>query len=61
MTDGNGHTTEYSWDEYGNLLSVTDPTGVRTTYTYNARQELISITNGVGDTVHLEYDKHGRK
>ena len=60
MTDGNGHTTEYSWDKYGNLLSVTDPTGVRTTYTYNARQELISITNGVGDTVHLEYDKHGR-
>ena len=60
MTDGNGHTTEYSWDEYGNLLSVTDPTGVRTTYTYNARQELISITNGVGDKVHLEYDKHGR-
>ena len=60
MTDGNGHTTEYSWDEYGNLLSVTDPTGVCTTYTYNARQELISITNGVGDTVHLEYDKHGR-
>lgn len=60
MTDGNGHTTEYSWDEYGNLLSVTDPTGVRTTYTYNARQELISITNGVGNTVHLEYDKHGR-
>ena len=60
MTDGNGHTTEYSWDEYGNLLSVTDPTGVRTTYTYNARQELISITNGVGDTVHLEYNKHGR-
>ena len=60
MTDGNGHTTEYSWDEYGNLLSVTDPTGVRTIYTYNARQELISITNGVGDTVHLEYDKHGR-
>ena len=60
MTDGNGHTTEYSWDEYGNLLSVTDPTGVRTTYTYNARQELISITNGVGDTVRLEYDKHGR-
>ena len=60
MTDGNGHTTEYSWDEYGNLLSVTDPTGVRTTYTYNARQELISITNGGGDTVHLEYDKHGR-
>lgn len=60
MTDGNGHTTEYSWDEYGNLLSVTDPTGVRTTYTYNARQELISITNGVGDTAHLEYDKHGR-
>ena len=60
MTDRNGHTTEYSWDEYGNLLSVTDPTGVRTTYTYNARQELISITNGVGDTVHLEYDKHGR-
>lgn len=60
MTDGNGHTTEYSWDEYGNLLSVTDPTGVHTTYTYNARQELISITNGVGDTVHLEYDKHGR-
>lgn len=60
MTDGNGHTTEYSWDEYGNLLSVTDPTGVRTTYTYNACQELISITNGVGDTVHLEYDKHGR-
>lgn len=60
MTDGNGHTTEYSWDEYGNLLSVTDPTGVHTTYTYNARQELISITNGVGDKVHLEYDKHGR-
>ena len=60
MTDGNGHTTEYSWDEYGNLLSVTDPTGVRTTYTYNAHQELISITNGVGDTAHLEYDKHGR-
>ena len=60
MTDGNGHTTEYSWDEYGNLLSVTDPTGVRTIYTYNARQELISITNGVGDTTHLEYDKHGR-
>ena len=60
MTDGNGHTTEYSWDEYGNLLSVTDPTGVHTTYTYNARQELISITNGVGDTVHLEYDKHDR-
>ena len=60
MTDGTGHTTEDSWDEYGNLLSVTDPTGVRTTYTYNARQELISITNGVGDTVHLEYDKHGR-
>ena len=35
----------FTYDEDGNLLTVTDAMGHTTTYTYNARNELVSMTD----------------
>ncbi|MBS1706541.1 MAG: hypothetical protein JST40_11760 [Armatimonadetes bacterium] len=47
VTDGDGKTTLYNWDVYGNLLSTTTPRGIVTTYTYDygtyAMGRLVSV------------------
>jgi YD repeat-containing protein len=35
MTDRNGHATSYTYDSFGNILTVTTPRNVTTTYTWS--------------------------
>jgi RHS repeat-associated protein len=35
IEDPNDHTTDYAYDSYGDLTSVTDPAGNKTSYTYD--------------------------
>jgi len=51
-------STEYTYDSYGNLTSVTDALGKTTSYEYDTQYNayLISITNALNDTVTADYD-----
>src|ERR1051326_5413977 len=44
-TDGNGNTTHYTWDSFGNLRSVTTARGTTTTRTFS------SAAFGLGELV----------
>jgi YD repeat-containing protein len=50
VTDRNGHTTTYTYDQFGNVLTTTSPRNVTTTYTWNysnfALGRLTSIQEG---------------
>ena len=59
VTDPNGHTTTYSYDASGNLLSATDPLGRTTTWTYNAFNEPLSATDPAGVVTTFTYDANG--
>ena len=48
VTDGNGHTTSYTYDGNGNVLSSTDASGNLSTNTYNAFNELLTATPPLG-------------
>ena len=60
VTDGNGATTRFDWNERGNLIAQIDPSGVRTDFTYDSHGDLVAITNGAGDTTRLVRDEFGR-
>src|SRR5207244_1796541 len=50
VTDGNGRTTSYTWDQYGNMLTRTTNKGTVTTNTYDysafALGKLVSTHEG---------------
>lgn len=51
-------TTNYGYDEDGNLTSVTDPLGNATSYAYDALGDVTSVTNPLGTTSYT-YDADG--
>jgi RHS repeat-associated protein len=62
VTDQNGRTTTYSYDDADRLIAVTDaatPAGV-TQYQYDSENNLINLTDALGRTTHFDYDENGR-
>jgi RHS repeat-associated protein len=50
----------FSYDSFGNRLSVTDALGNSTTYSYDPTfAKVASITNALGNTTHYTYDSNG--
>jgi YD repeat-containing protein len=59
VTDPNDHTTTYTYDGEGNLLSRTDPLNNTTTYTYNSFNEVKTVTDPLNVTTTNTYDASG--
>jgi RHS repeat-associated protein len=55
VTDPLGHLT-FTYDDKGNLTSVSDPMGNRTTFAYDGIGQPISITDALSNTIQLRYD-----
>src|SRR5205807_1080993 len=49
-----GLTTAYTYDTYGNVVSVTDPNGVVTTSTYSRNRLKTSTTSGLTTTYNYD-------
>ena len=60
MTDANGGTTQYSYDDMGRLLEEITPIGSRYSYTYNAQGLLEELENARGQKTTYTYDAIGR-
>jgi RHS repeat-associated protein len=65
-TDPNGHTTFYSYDSNGNMISKSLPDTNGTdhwadiwNYTYNSFGEVLTTTDVLGNTTTNQYDSHG--
>ena len=62
-TDELGHTTTYTYDGNGNVLSISQPDGngntATTTYTYNGFNEVLTVTDPLGNVTTNAYDSHG--
>ena len=54
------YTTQYAYDENGNLISITDPRGNSRTAVYDALNRQTKVTNEEGGTVEYTYDVLGR-
>jgi RHS repeat-associated protein len=59
MTDPRGHTTNYTYDANGNLLTVTDPLSHTTTYTYDSLNDPLTVTDPLSHTTTYTYDSDG--
>jgi len=60
MTDAIGGERHYTYNEFGQILTETDPLGNVTTYTYDPRfQEIATITDPRGNTWTRTYDESG--
>jgi RHS repeat-associated protein len=59
QTDPLGHSTTYTYDSHGNVLSMTDPLNQNWTYTYDSFGELTGMTDPLGHTRFMEYDAQG--
>ena len=55
-----GKDTAFTYDDDGNLLTVTDANGHTTSYTYNARNEAVSMTDPMDRTTSYGYDADGQ-
>ena len=56
-------TLEYTWGEYGNLVSVKDSGGYVLLYTWDNEDNLIDVTvtaQGLDHTLHRNYDRAGK-
>ncbi|MCA9938268.1 MAG: Ig-like domain-containing protein, partial [Anaerolineales bacterium] len=59
VTDANGHTTLYDWDDCNcNITQLVDPMGNTTTMTVNGQKLVTSVTNERGYTTSMAYDSH---
>lgn len=56
VTDPLSHTTQYTYDLYGNRLSVMDPAGNVTQFSNDAEGRIVSIVDAMGETAQLAYD-----
>ena len=61
VTDPNDHTTTYTYDAAGDVLTTTDPLGNEATYTYNALQEVLTTTSPLGEVSSKTYDANGQR
>lgn len=60
LTDANGNTTSYLYDQLGRALKENDQLGSTTAYAYDARNNPISKTDANGNTINFSYDANGR-
>ena len=56
-TAADGGTTNYIYDDEGNLSEMIDPTGVRETWSYDSRDRPISINDPASGTTTIVYDE----
>lgn len=60
ITDANGGERHYTYNEFGQILTETDPLGNVTTYTYDPRfQKIATITDPRGNIWTNTYDENG--
>ncbi|MCH2131369.1 MAG: DUF6531 domain-containing protein [Pirellulaceae bacterium] len=57
--DKNAETTTFSYDDIGQLISVTDPMGRVWGYAYDAARRLTQVTSPSGETMTYTYDAAG--
>ncbi|UKD57349.1 DUF6531 domain-containing protein [Amycolatopsis sp. FU40] len=57
--DSLGHTTEFRFNEAGQVIAETDPLGRTTRYEWDARDRLLSETDPLGRTTSYTYDGLG--
>jgi len=58
---GIGRTTQYTYDNAGNLIQVINPDGVTLAYTYDAANDLRTVTDNLGNRVTYFYDLKGNR
>lgn len=59
FTDALGNTTYFSYDNSGNLISVSKPEGVTTERTVDSRGLVKSVTNPMGIKTNFDYNEYG--
>ncbi len=57
-TDGNGHTTSYTY-ENGNMTSMVNPDKNETKWTYNGTHDVLTVTIPDGEKTTITRDSHG--
>jgi RHS repeat-associated protein len=61
ITDPNGKTTGFEYDEKGQLKAVVDAAQKRTEYTYDSAGNLKTVKDALGQVTTYEYDDKGRR
>jgi RHS repeat-associated protein len=59
ITDPLSHTTEFTYDSAGNVLTVTNPLDKTWTYTYTGTNDVETMTDPLGRETELIYDENG--
>lgn len=60
VTDARGNITTYSYDDFGNLITLQSPDTGTTSYTYDEAGNMTSKTDANGVTSTMSYDDRGR-
>lgn len=58
---GAPRTTDYSYDDAGQLLTITTPDKIVLSYSYDAAHDLRSISDNLGNRVEYRYDLKGNQ
>lgn len=59
VTDRNGNTTVYVYDDTGNIIEEKDALGNITKYTYDQHGNELTVTDALGNTTTREYNRYG--
>lgn len=59
VTDRNGNTTVYIYDDTGNIIEEKDALGNITKYTYDQHGNELTVTDALGNTTTREYNRYG--